>query len=165
MKKVLAAIAVMAGAGFAAQAQEPVKCDNKVCPEQAQLCDQQQCAPQQCAPCPFDGLNLTEDQKTKIKALGQAKFDARNAKKAEKAQAKAQAKADRREARNAARREELAKIKEILTPEQYVQFLENSWVDAKKDFGPRAKQFRGPKGVKPGKDGKAGPRPERGPRK
>lgn len=87
---------------------------------------------------PFEGLNLSSEQQTKLKAL-QEKRMAERKEKSEKAKASKQenvAKADKesrqaaREARMAKRQEckkqFLADVKSILSPEQYVQFLENN---------------------------------------
>lgn len=105
------------------------------------VCTPCNCTPGQCtAPSPFDGLNLTAEQQSKIDALkAQCKEQQR--------QCKEQSKADKQEARSQkaekkanARAEMLGKVKEILTPEQYVQFLENAFVQ---------------QGNRPGKPGKA----------
>ena len=83
------------------------------------------------APNPFEGLNLTADQQTKLDALKKECQEARKAK-AEARKSQAQQRKDaNKEAAKTARTEELAKIKAILTPEQYVQFLENNFVNAR----------------------------------
>jgi len=73
---------------------------------------------------PFEGLNLTADQQTKLKALKE-ECKAR-------AEQRKEAKKERKEVVCKARAEHLAKIKEILTPEQYIKFLENSYLNAGK---------------------------------
>lgn len=102
-------------------------------------------------PNPFDGLNLTDKQKADLKAL-------RDNSRAEKAKADAQKKADKKaekkemmQKRQNARKDYLAKIKGILTPEQYVQFLENSYLNNQqgRPFGQK-----GGKDMRPGKDSK-----------
>lgn len=70
----------------------------------------------------FEGLNLTEQQKTQLAEL-RKEHKARG-------ESRQQAKADYRKDR-------LAKIKSILTPEQYLQFLENSYLQSGGDRGPR----------------------------
>ena len=97
---------------------------------------------------PFEGLNLTADQQTKLDALKKECQEARKAK-AEARKSQAQQRKDaNKEAAKTARTEELAKIKAILTPEQYVQFLENNFVNARhgkkaaKDNGRLAKNDR-----------------------
>lgn len=80
------------------------------------------------APNPFEGLNLTADQQTKLEALKKECKEARMAK-AETRQKQVQERKNvNREEAKKARTEELAKIKAILTPEQYVKFLENSYL-------------------------------------
>lgn len=67
---------------------------------------------------PFEGLNLTEKQQAEIKAMREECMKQTKA----EAQAKREANIKARQERKA---ERLAKIKAILTPEQYVKFLEN----------------------------------------
>lgn len=85
---------------------------------------------------PFEGIALTAEQKTKLEALKAEKATAREARKAEQAVKKEA----RRESAKAERSQELAKIKEILTPEQYVQFLENSYLSHRGNGMPRVEQ-------------------------
>lgn len=95
---------------------------------------------------PFEGLNLTEKQQSELKALAESR-------RAEMSKQKDQKKQDMKamkEKRQNARKEYLAKIKGILTPEQYVQFLENSWLKS----GNQGRANMGSKGQKAGKDGK-----------
>lgn len=73
------------------------------------------------APCVFDDLNLTDAQKQQLKQLKDSQLQACK----EARQANKQA---RKDARTNCRRDELAKIKSILTADQYVKFLENSYV-------------------------------------
>ena len=103
------------------------------------------------APNPFEGLNLTEQQKTKLQELKKADMEQKKQLKEqqkqlkEKKQAEAKANKDaRKQQRTKERRDYLAKIKSILTPEQYIQFLENNFVNKVDKQGPR----------KGGKDGK-----------
>lgn len=80
------------------------------------------------APNPFEGLNLTADQQTKLEALKKECKEARMAKaETRQKQARERKNVNREEAKKA-RTEELAKIKAILTPEQYVKFLENNYL-------------------------------------
>lgn len=70
---------------------------------------------------PFEGISLSADQQTKLDAL-----KAERKQKSEAARAERQKKQEERlTARRAARRAELDKVKSILTPEQYVKYLEN----------------------------------------
>lgn len=82
---------------------------------------------------PFEGLNLTDAQKQSLKDLKKSscKKDSANCK-AKKAECKAQGKdckADRARRMKDARKEYLMQIKNILTPEQYQQFLENNFIN------------------------------------
>lgn len=150
MKKLMIAMAMIAmTAGFSLRAQ-----DNATATPAAVCCaDRQQCADslRQCA---FSELNLSEAQQAQVQALMQ-KVRADRADRAKaKRDAKAGAKAQRRAAREQARKDFLAQLKNILTPEQYVQFLESNYVKGT------------PKGPKMGKkDGRRGPKGDRkGPR-
>lgn len=111
------AIAAISFGGFSASAKE--KTQKEACPVAGT--EQTACGKQSARPCPFDGMNLTDAQKEQLKQLCQSRTSDKKAKKEAK-----------REARNQNRREQLAKIKAILTPEQYVQFLENSFVNGRK---------------------------------
>lgn len=133
MKKFIVAMAAMAmTAGFAVKAdvcEQPCK-DKKQCDVP---CANRPCnaAPDCEAACPFDNLNLTDAQKEQFKALRAKKVEACKARKQDK-------KAARAECRRAA----LAEIKAILTPEQYVQFLENNFVDKSRNRAVRHHAMR-----------------------
>lgn len=107
-------------------------------------------------PDPFAGLNLTEDQQTRLKAI---KPCGNADKKCDKADKKCDKKMDakdrqaRREAAKKARQEYLAGVKTILTPEQYVVFLENFYVAQAPG---RAGHMHGNKDMKQGKNKKFG---------
>lgn len=118
---------------------------------------------------PFSDLNLTAEQQTKLDNLRQEmKKDRKDAVEKMKADKDKNRKA-KKEAMENGRKAYLAKVKEILTPEQYVQFLENSFLNANKAgmknqkmkaHGPRDAKKGGPRpGGKQGK--KDGKRPER----
>lgn len=87
-------------------------------------------------PNPFDGINLTADQQARLKVIRDNAKQQREAAKAEKSKA-VQGKvekgkfdkdrADRRPDFSQKRKDYLGQIKEVLTPEQYVVFLENSY--------------------------------------
>lgn len=153
MKKKLmigaALCASMIFGGLTSMAQDNAKCDK------AAACTRTCDKPADCnKPCPFEGLNLTDAQKTQLEQLCQEQQKARQ----EKKQAKADNKQKKAEGRKAARRENLAKIKAILTPEQYVTYLENVAV--------QGKSFKAQKGQKAGKgqgmrQGQKGQRPQR----
>lgn len=121
-------LAALAG-GLTASAQTQT-CPQNNCTKQtqctaAQNCGQQNCTPGSCTPqsCApgarrggaarcnaFEGLNLSDQQKSQLQALGQ------------------DCKVQRDKKQCDGRKERLAKIKTILTPEQYTQFLENNFV-------------------------------------
>lgn len=119
-KMILAmAIAAITFGGFSASAKETAT--KTTCPvtgTERPICDQQRKHP-----CPFDGINLTDAQKEQLKTMCQNRAADKKANKEAK-----------REARSQNRREHLAKIKAILTPEQYVQYLENSYVNGRHSF-------------------------------
>lgn len=124
-------------------------------------CDKQDCKKEQCdkkageckkgerqMPNPFEGLNLTADQQAKLKELKGACCKDNKDNKANK---------DNRVDPRQAKRDFLAKVKGILTPEQYVTFLENNFANGRPhmDKGHRHDGKRGDK-----KDMK-GQRPEK----
>ncbi len=80
------------------------------------------------APNPFDGLNLSAEQQTKLDALKAERKANREA----QAKLRQEARKAKRDGACAARAAQLAKIKKILTPEQYVKFLENSYLTPNK---------------------------------
>lgn len=70
---------------------------------------------------PFENLGLSEQQLTDLKALS----DAQRAKTNDRSQKPE----ERAAALEQERKDNLAKIKAILTPEQYIQFLENCYLN------------------------------------
>ena len=128
MKKiVIATLALVAGIGttFAQQPANTSAC----CPNgnNAKQCDVK--GRKACAPNPFEGLNLTAEQQTKVDALKAECKAGREKAQADKKADRQKQRNDRADARKAQRTEMLAKVKAILTPEQYVQFLENNFVN------------------------------------
>ena len=127
-KFIVAALGLSAIVATPAFAQQPsaTKCDKA----NAENCQLKGAKKQANLPNPFEGLNLSAEQQTKLEALktecqAQRKANAE----ARKADKQNRQKANKEEARKA-RTEQLAKIKAILTPEQYVQFLENNYLCA-----------------------------------
>lgn len=114
-KLIVAAIAAFATAGFYASAQQP---------NPGTCCTENQCKEQgDCKrPCPFDGLDLNDAQRAQLKELQKQCAEQTKANKEKD-------KTARREAAKQRRAEKLAKIKEILTPEQYIKFLENQYIN------------------------------------
>lgn len=108
---------------------------------------------------PYEGLTLTDAQKSKLAELDnkrmadrKAKMEARkadnNGQKANKSKNDADKKA-RMEARKADKIEYLKEVKEIIGPDQYVVFLENFYVNGGGNHGDK-------KAFQQGKDGKKG---------
>ena len=142
MKKKLAMLAAVCALSISAIAQTPgeLGCQNKdkecirkectglaVCDRQCQFAD---------SPA-FSGINLTDAQKQQLNALN-PKADKAKLKEDKKQSEKALRDGFRKKAMEA-RKDNLAKIKSILTPEQYIQFLENNYLKAnihkgKRDF-------------------------------
>lgn len=179
IKKIfLASLMAICMAGFSVSAQDTAPFKGK----QSGKCAMQEreCKPNRMAP--FAELGLSPEQTQKIELLNQKEAEARKAKfeaakaerqakkvdgkeaKEEKKQQKLspqQAKAKRAEMM--AKRQEgvktyLADLQKILTPEQYVKFLENSYVQAHTKAGKAScdKGSKGKKHAKAGKQGKQG---------
>lgn len=100
----------------------------------------------------FEGITLTPEQQTRIQTLRDNNKQARTAK-AEQAK---QQRADRRKEAVDMKRQRLADMKQILTPEQYVVYLENIVVNQPSQRPMRAgKDGRMAQKGKVGKDMKA----------
>lgn len=152
--------------GFNASAQNPGKtCENgKPCAEQK--CDKKgECKGKDQKHCDitaskmFEGITLTEKQKTEIKALcDQQKANKEKASqefkqnKAKRDSLGKEAKMKMKEGRIAAKKARLADMKKILTPEQYVQFLENNMIYGGQKMQAKKAGKPGFDGKKPGKD-------------
>lgn len=115
----------------------------------------------QCSPkCvnPYEGLNLTDAQKTQLQALNTKRMEQRK----EQAQARKSEKqrndSTRLEARKNARKEYLEEVKAIIGPDQYVVFLENMYVNGAGNHNGKAIQ----KGQRMGKHGMAHNRGDKG---
>lgn len=115
-KLIVAAIVAFAATGISVSAQQPTP---GTCCMENQCTEKSDCK----RPCPFDGLDLTDAQRAQLKELQKQCGEQAKANKDKD-------KAARREAAKQRRAEKLAKIKEILTPEQYIKFLENQYVNA-----------------------------------
>lgn len=146
MKKTLLSMAIVIAsmAGVSAFAQTPGSCSKNTATECTKGCDKKD-GPRYN---PFAGLNLTEKQQAELQALKPSK-DAKSTDKQDKT--KQIGKEDKQAMRKQfteRRRDYLAKVKSILTADQYVQFLENNYVDQPIMKG------HGPKDMAKGKDGK-----------
>ena len=146
----LAAIALM---GFNAKAQDTAACPENMChqaPCHQAPCHQAPCpdAPKgnfgPCDPACFEGITLTDAQKSEFKALNDKvraeRKDRMKAHRAQKQRVDSLARLERR----AAKKSYLDGVKSILTPEQYTTFLENSYLNggAKGKRGPAFKKGR-----------------------
>lgn len=139
MKKtiLIAAVAVASMVSFGAMAQNQkcdVKCDSHAC-SKVMKCEKSQARP---CPNPFDGLNLSAEQQDKLKALKPCPADKKEARKEERRRQRQQ----KDSLAQVAHEKYLADVKSVLTPEQYVQFLENIAKQARPD---KMKKFKGDK--------------------
>lgn len=100
---------------------------------------------------PFEGLNLTDAQKTQLQQLDSKRKAAREeqlqARKADKQRDNATRVADRR----ASRKAYLEEVKAIVGPDQYVVFLENMYVNAGGNHNGKAAMGRNDRGKDQGK--------------
>lgn len=156
MKKVIFSLAILAATTFGAFAANDNNtsgsCNaNQECQAKAgKECrdkGSKQCTAKEKAFNPFEGINLTEEQKTKLADLRKnctagkkdGKPGEKDGKKPELSREEKHKLAAERKAKHAeARKKYLADVKNILTPEQYTQFLENSYLakgDRKKNMG------------------------------
>lgn len=140
MKKIVLTLAILFGSmsALTVNAQDKASTKEKATTESNQKMDRQK-APRYN---PFEGLNLTEKQINDLKALKPSKENAQkkegkknlsdkdkaSKKKLSKAEKQA-ARKDRMDQRKKSRQDYLAKVKSILTPEQYVKFLENNYTN------------------------------------
>lgn len=141
MKKTILSVAILLVSTLGLTAVAQTSTNSQTCPNQTECTKAGKARPN-----PFEGLNLTEQQKSELQAIAPQKparicdkaqngtCDKAKARKADKTkqQSKVDKQAKRAENRQQMmqyRRDYLAKVKNILTPEQYVQFLENNYVD------------------------------------
>ncbi len=148
------AIASMVGMNAVAQtadSKSDKKCEGKgQCDKKGPKCDKQK---GQC-PNPFEGITLTADQQTKLDALKADQKAKREEMKAQKQQKDSLARVDRKQAK----RDYLKQVQGILTPDQYVMFLENIVVEQ-----PAGQPQGGPRGDRNGVPGKC-PKSQKGPK-
>lgn len=124
MKKQLLSLALLAMMSTAAFAQK-----TQGCPKAQACCDTVECV--QLTACdPFATLNLTDDQKTKLQALKPQRPTKED---------RQAAREQKRNARQMQRKVYLDQVKAILTPEQYVEFLEVSYLTPDKGGRPGLK--------------------------
>lgn len=167
MKKKFAtiALALIAALGIGAMAQTPAPACGKA---EKGRCEKAMKGPRACndsleAVMLFEGITLTPEQQTKINALKAERKQNMEACRAENKQACK----ERMDARKQCRRDYLAKVKDVLTPDQYVVFLENMVVNrpaGPRPGGDKAMMHRGHKGMKASADKGHGSRGDRGDR-
>lgn len=147
MKKTILSIAFVTTSIFAfnALAQEPCcKQGQECCQTQGKACCEAKGKPERASKANFmEGITLTEQQQAQVKALNEKYAQARKDKKKDQAEAKEQRLKEGKEAKQ----QYLKDMQQILTPEQYVTYLEN--MATKQAPGKMQKK---PKGVKNGKD-------------
>ncbi len=171
MKKKVLGLALMAMAlvGFNGMAQDNTQnCNNQSCTSQTQCQKGNKGMKKEAreAKNPYEGLNLTDAQKSKLAQLDskrqaerKAKMEAlkadKNAQKADKSKSDADRKA-KMEARKADKIQYLQEVKEIIGPDQYVVFLENFYVNGGSQQGGKAihQSKAGKKGMAHNKGGK-----------
>ena len=97
---------------------------------------------------PFEGLTLTDAQQSKLKEVTDKQKAQRTEKKKEAGKQREQARQERKTKRSAY----LKEVKAILTPEQYVTFLENAYnsprLDSKQRIAKRSGKSKVAKGKK-----------------
>lgn len=87
---------------------------------------------------PFEGIELSDAQKQQLKSMA----DECKADKHKKAQAKKEKLEAKKKERKEMHKKHLEKMKQILTPEQYVQYLENMVLNQpQKTMGPKPRHF------------------------
>lgn len=120
-----------------------------------QKCDKASCVN------PFEGLNITEAQKTQLQALNTKRMEQRKQQAQARKADKQRNDSTRMEARKNARKEYLEEVKAIIGPDQYVVFLENMYVNGGGNHNGKAIQ----KGQRMGKHGMAHNRADKGNRR
>lgn len=145
MKKIIVATALALALTGAAFASNPTPAAATACPQAA--CPATQ-ACRQDAPRfnPFDGIQLTNDQQTAINNLNEQQRQNRENARSERRQERRDRSEAARTQRDQCRRDYLTSLKGILTPEQYVTFLENCFVNV---------QPGRPEGNRPERQGRA----------
>ncbi len=154
MKKIIIALSVLAASTLGLSAQNQTQNNKTAGQPNKEMAKKHVDGKKQKGANPFDGLNLTEQQRKQL-------TDLRTQSKAKKAANDSTQRARRAEHAAKAktmRADYLKSVKAILTPDQYVKFLENNYVNAgkghKKGYGGKAfaKDGRKHKGHAKGKN-------------
>ena len=155
-KKVLSAVMLCASLfTLSAAAQNNPKARNQAVANSEAVCNNpQQCAPEgECCSVLFEGIVLTDAQKSQIQDLQKTRIEKRKAQTTENKEVvkaeKRKIREERDSARKADKRAYLDGVKQVLTPDQYVIFLENAYMAPAQ--GPRMAQGARHQGVQQGK--------------
>lgn len=142
MKKKILSFALLAAMSATAFAQTPIQ----ACASPQRACETEVCI-EGVSFDPFSTLNLTEQQRTQLDALKQQRPSKEDIQKARQ---------EKKDMRQAERKNYLNQVKAILTPEQYVEFLEVSYLTPQQGFRANKGMQRGAKNLdlKGRKDGK-----------
>lgn len=145
MKKKLMILAVSAFAFLGVNAQNNNNCGN--CPETPcaeapcrQNCDKpcgKPCGEARCLR-QFEGLGLTDAQKTQLVELNKARAAEFKALRKDCRDKKNRCDSTARVDRRASQAKYLAELKKVLTPEQYTQFLENAYLNGGRNLKVKA---------------------------
>lgn len=123
------------------------QCDNKGCRASEKCKDNKDCKQRKACCNLFEGLNLNQSQKDRLKAISTPRQTIKAGK-----DAGYDKNVDRREYVRTVRADYLKQIKAVLTPEQYTKFLENFYLNAGgKKHNKYGKGFNGKKHDKKGK--------------
>ena len=145
-KKIVMAMAIAAATAFSATAQNLASenCDNKECAKRECFDKNRKCH----ADFSFEGIALTADQQAAIKRLNDERMD----KVKEARKTKRQADSLVRMSRRQEAFDYLHAVQKILTPEQYITYLENSVVNSHGQGKMISKDFKNGKDFRKGKD-------------
>lgn len=119
--------------------------DRKECVNPQQCANPQECKAKGQACNPFEGLNLTDAQKTKLQAIPCPRQVAQDMKKAAKGDSIKANKEAAKLMRKDIRANYLRQVKQVLSADQYTTFLENFFINNAGAKNHKNKDFRGPR--------------------
>lgn len=139
MKKIILsmAVAVISMTSLTAMAQKPGDCDKQKCEQKCQKEGKCQKDRPECNP--FEGLQLTQEQQTKLSVIPCPRKVMEEAKKQCKGDSTQCSREQRMAVVKDVRTNYLNQVKAVLSPEQYVQFLENNFVNQMPQKGDKMK--------------------------